>query len=117
MSAQAEKTSGVVRVHGSVMYPTAVSYDASMRGRDYIAAAGGYAQNAARSKAYVVNMGGRAKRLRGGTKVDPGAEIYVPQKGEKKRRVDPTLIVALGTAASSLSTMAIVIYNIVRNSK
>ncbi len=109
--------SGVVRVHGSVMYPTAVSYDASMRGRDYIEAAGGYAQNAARSKAYVVNMGGRAKRLRGGTKVDPGAEIYVPQKEEKKHRVDPSFIVALGTAASSLSTMAIVIYNIVRNSK
>jgi protein involved in polysaccharide export with SLBB domain len=108
--------SGVVRVHGSVMYPTAVNYDSAMRGSDYIEAAGGYAQNAARSKAYVVNMGGRAKRLRSGTKVEPGAEIYVPKKEEKKRKVDPALVVAIGTAASSLSTMAVVVYNIVRNS-
>ena len=108
--------SGVVRVHGSVMYPTAVNYDDDMRGSDYIEAAGGYAQNAARRKAYVVNMGGRAKRLRSGTKVEPGAEIYVPKKEEKKRKVDPALIVSIGTAASSLSTMAVVVYNIIRNS-
>lgn len=107
--------SGVVRVHGAVMYPTAVNYDADMRGHDYIEAAGGYAQNAASSKAYVVNMGGRAKRLRSGTKVEPGAEIYVPKKEEKKRKVDPALVVAIGTASSSLSTLAVVVYNIVRN--
>lgn len=107
--------SGVVRVHGSVMYPTAVNYDDNMRGSDYIEAAGGYAQNAARSRAYVVNMGGRAKRLRSGTKVEPGAEIYVPKKEDKKRKVDPALIVSIGTAASSLSTMAVVVYNIIRN--
>ena len=107
--------SGVVRVHGAVMYPTAVSYDADMRGHDYIEAAGGFAQNAASSKAYVVNMGGRAKRLRNGTKVEPGAEIYVPKKEEKKRKVDPALVVAIGTASSSLSTLAVVVYNIVRN--
>lgn len=107
--------SGVVRVHGSVLYPTAVNYDEDMRGHDYIEAAGGYAQNAARSKAYVVNMGGRAKRLRAGTKVEPGAEIYVPKKEEKKRKVDPALIVAIGTASSSISTLAVVVYNIIRN--
>lgn len=107
--------SGVVRVHGSVLYPTAVNYDDDMRGHDYIEAAGGFAQNAARSKAYVVNMGGRAKRLRSGTKVEPGAEIYVPKKEEKKRKVDPALIVAIGTASSSISTLAVVVYNIIRN--
>ena len=107
--------SGVVRVHGSVLYPTAVNYDEAMRGHDYIEAAGGFAQNAARSKAYVVNMGGRAKRLRAGTKVEPGAEIYVPKKEEKKRKVDPALIVAIGTASSSISTLAVVVYNIIRN--
>ena len=107
--------SGVVRVHGSVLYPTAVNYDDNMRGHDYIEAAGGFAQNAARSKAYVVNMGGRAKRLRAGTKVEPGAEIYVPKKEEKKRKVDPALIVAIGTASSSISTLAVVVYNIIRN--
>ncbi|MBR3989686.1 MAG: SLBB domain-containing protein [Bacteroidales bacterium] len=107
--------SGVVRVHGSVLYPTAVNYDDDMRGHDYIEAAGGFAQNAARSKAYVVNMGGRAKRLRAGTKVEPGAEIYVPKKEEKKRKVDPALIVAIGTASSSISTLAVVVYNIIRN--
>jgi protein involved in polysaccharide export with SLBB domain len=106
----------VIRVHGAVMYPTAVNFDSAMRGSDYIEAAGGFAQNAARSKAYVVNMGGRAKRLRSGTKVEPGAEIYVPKKEEKKRKADPALIVAIGTAATSVSTLAVMVYNIVRTS-
>ena len=104
--------SNVVRIHGAVMYPTAVSYDPSMRGRDYIKVAGGYSKDASRGKTYVVNMGGRAKRLRCGTKVEPGAEIYVPEKKKKDNKVEPSLIVAIGSAASSLSTMALVIYNI-----
>jgi preprotein translocase subunit Sec61beta len=39
----------------------------------------------------------------------------VPKKEEKKRKVDPALIVAIGTASSSISTLAVVVYNIIRN--
>lgn len=105
--------SNVVRIHGAVMYPTAVSYDPSMRGRDYLKVAGGYSRDASRRKAYVVNMGGRAKRLRCSTKVEPGAEIYVPEK-KPAARVEPSLIVAIGSAASSMSTLALVVYNILK---
>lgn len=109
--------SNVVRVHGSVMYPTSVNYDPSLRARDYIEAAGGFAENARSSRAYVVNMGGRAKKYRCGAKIEPGSEIYVPEREKKDRRIEPALIVALGTAASSVSTLAVVVYNIIRSSK
>lgn len=108
--------SNVVRVHGAVMYPTSVNYDPSSRAKDYIEAAGGFAENARSSKAYVVSMGGRARKYRAGTKVEPGSEIYVPEKEKKDHRIEPALIVALGTAASSVSTLAVVVYNIVRTS-
>ncbi len=109
--------SNVVRIHGSVQYPTAVNYDPAMKGYDYIKAAGGFSADARRNKAYVVNVGGRAKKLRAGSKIEPGAEIYVPEKPKNNNKVEPSLIVAIGSAASSLSTMALVIYNVIRQSK
>ena len=105
--------SNVVRIHGAVKYPTAVNYDGSMRGRDYVKAAGGYDEKALRSKAYVVNMNGRAKKLRGCTKIDPGAEIYIPYKQEKKKEFNYTAISAIAAAASSLGTMAMTIVYII----
>ena len=108
--------SNVVRIHGAVKYPTAVNYDGSMRGRDYVKAAGGYDEKALRSKAYVVNMNGRAKKLRGGTRIDPGAEIYVPYKQEKKSEFNYTAISAIAAAASSLGTMAMTIVYIINMS-
>ena len=84
-----------------------------MRGSDYIKAAGGYSKEASRGKTYVVNMGGRAKRLRCHTKVEPGAEIYVPEK-KPAARVEPSLIVAIGSATSSLATLSMVMYNILK---
>ena len=64
-----------------------------------------------------MNVGGRAKKLRAGSKIEPGAEIYVPEKPKNNNKVEPSLIVAIGSAASSLSTMALVIYNVIRQSK
>lgn len=105
--------SNVVRIHGAVKYPTAVNYDGSMRGRDYIKAAGGYDEKALRSKAYVVNMNGRAKKLRGGTRIDPGAEIFVPYKLENKKEFNYAAVSAIAAAASSLGTMAMSIVYII----
>ena len=109
--------SNVVRIHGAVKYPTAVNYDGTMKGRDYIKSAGGYDENALRSKAYVVNMGGRAKRLHGWTRIDPGAEIYVPFKKKEKKEFNYAAVSSIAAAASSLGTMSMTILYIINYSK
>ena len=105
--------SNVVRIHGAVKYPTAVNYDGSMKGGDYIKAAGGYDQNALRSKAYVVNMGGRAKKLRSWTKIEPGAEIYVPFKKKEKKEFNYAAVSAIASATASLGTLGMSIFYII----
>ncbi len=109
--------SNIVRIHGAVKYPTAVSYDRSMKGIDYIKAAGGFDEEALRSKAYVVNMNGRAKKLHFWTKIDPGAEIYVPLKKKQKNEFNYAAMSTIATTASTLATMAMSIITIINLTK
>lgn len=105
--------SNVVRIHGAVKYPTAVNYDGTMKGRDYIKAAGGYDEKALRSKAYVVNMGGRAKKLHSWTKIEPGAEIYVPFKKKEKKEFNYAAVSAIASATASLGTLGMSVFYII----
>lgn len=109
--------SNVVRIHGAVMFPTAVNYDPMMRGYDYIEAAGGYSENARRNKAYVVSMGGRAKRLRSGTRVEPGSEIYVPEKSDKGKKFDASNLIAISSAAASMGTLGVTVVSLINTLK
>ena len=109
--------SNVVRVFGAVMYPTAVTWNNSMTVADYIDAAGGYTQNARRAKKYVVSMGGRAKKVSAGSKVEPGAEIFVPDKEKKEGARDYSGIIALSSAASSVATVGVTVMTLVNQIK
>ena len=113
--------SNVIRIQGAVKFPTAVNFDPKMRAKDYINAAGGYSERARRSKAYIVSMGGRAKKLRSWTKVDPGSEIFVPEKERRQRsEFNPSTITAIASAAASLGSLTmstIYIINYLNNNK
>ncbi len=109
--------SNVVRVFGAVMYPTAVSWDSKMTVRDYIDAAGGYSQHARKSKKYLVSVGGRAKKVTMGTKVEPGSEIFVPEKEKKEGRADYSGLIAISSSAASLGTLSVAIVTLVNNLK
>ena len=109
--------SNVVRIHGAVMFPTAVNYDPMMTGRDYIQAAGGYSQDARRNKAYVVSMGGRAKKLKDNTRVEPGSEIFVPEKSDKGKKFDSSNLIAISSAAASLGTLSVTVVTLVNSLK
>ncbi len=109
--------SNVVRVFGAVMYPTAVSWNAKMTVADYINAAGGYSQNALKSKKYLVSMGGRAKKVSSSSKVEPGSEIFVPDKEKKDGKFDYTSIIAISSAASSVATLGVTVMTLVNNLK
>lgn len=104
----------VVRIHGAVMFPTAVNYDPSMKAADYISAAGGYSQEARRNKAYVVDLSGRAKKLKAGTSIKPGSEIYVPEKkASTPKRVDYNAMMAIATSAASIGTLGMSVVSLV----
>lgn len=108
----------VVRIHGAVRFPTAVNYEKNMRGGDYIEAAGGFNKDALRSKGYVVNMGGRAKRYRSGMVIEPGSEIFIPAKEKvEKKDFNPQVLLAVAQSAASMGTLAVAVYSIIRASK
>ena len=78
---------------------------------------GGFDEEALRSKAYVVNMNGRAKRLHSWTRIDPGAEIYVPLKKKQKNEFNYAAMSTIATTASTLATMAMSIITIINLTK
>ena len=63
-------------------------------------------------------MGGRAKRLRSWTKVEPGSEIYVPLKPEKqKKEFNYAGLTAVASAAASVATLTMSVIYIINYTK
>jgi len=106
--------SGTVRINGAVMYPNTVVYEPKAKLSYYINQAGGYAQRAKKSKAFVINMNGTVAVAKGGRlKIMPGSEIIVPSK-QLRRGLGFTEIMSL---ASSTTSMAAMITSIINSSK
>ena len=101
-----------VRVDGSVLSPNEVTYEPGKSVSYYIEQAGGYSDNAKKRKKYMIAMNGHIYKANGRTKVEPGAEIIVPQKGERKSNLSN--ILGIATTATSLGTMAASIANIIK---
>ncbi len=101
-----------VRVDGSVLSPNEVTYEPGKSVNYYIEQAGGYSNNAKKRKKYMIAMNGHIYKANGRTKVEPGAEIIVPQKGERKSNLSN--ILGIATTATSLGTMAASIANILK---
>lgn len=101
-----------VRVDGSVLSPNEVTYEPGKSVSYYIEQAGGYSANAKKKKKYMIAMNGHIYKANGRTKVEPGAEIIVPQKGERKSNLSN--ILGIATTATSLGTMAASIANILK---
>ena len=68
-----------VQMLGAVNYPNSVSYRKGMTVKQYVKMAGGYAQNARKSKPIVVYMNGMVD-TGNGARVEPGCQIIVPYK-------------------------------------
>ena len=102
-----------VKINGDVMYPNTTVYLKDKRVKYYIAQAGGYGAHAKRNKAYIVYMNGRVARVKGRAKVEPGCEIIVPSKRDRKR-MGIAEILGLTTSAASIGTMAASIANMTK---
>lgn len=97
--------SNTVTINGEVMYPNSVAYMPG-KGLDYyINQAGGFSAKARKRKVFAVNMNGTVTRVRKAKDIQPGCEIVVPTKEEKKRAVSLGEILSIGTTAAALGTM------------
>jgi len=96
-----------VRLSGEVLYPITTRHDDSFSFKDYISHAGGFSLTARKNKAYVVYANGSAERtksflwFKNYPRVEPGAEIFVPDRPER-RRLSAGEIAGLATSFLSL---------------
>lgn len=103
-----------VRIQGDVMYPNTVLYQPSKNMSYYISAAGGYGSRAKRSKVYIVYMNGNVtKGSRLNAKIEPGCEIVVPTRKDR-REMSTAEILSIGTSAASLTTMVATIVSLLK---
>lgn len=102
-----------VKISGAVMYPNTVLYKRGESLRYYINQAGGYANLAKKKKAYVVYMNGTVSRLKSRDKkaIEPGCEIIVPSKEEKKR-MSTAEILGMGSTTASIAAMIATMVNL-----
>lgn len=103
---------GTVKVNGAVMYANTVAFEQGKRASYYIDQAGGYANDAVKSKGYIIYMNGKVAKLSKGAKVQPGCEIVVPAKLKRKMSVAETM--SLGSSMSSIAAMIATIANLAK---
>ena len=104
-----------VKVNGAVMMPNTVGYLSDKNANYYLDQAGGYALNAKKSKKFVIYMNGQVARIKGRSKdkIEPGCEIIVPSKKNKKVNVGE--ILGYVSSFGSLATMFATISNLIKN--
>ena len=108
------KNNNTVTINGAVMVPNTVSY---MKGKDvdyYLNQAGGYSENAKKSKKFIVYMNGQVTKVKGSGKkqVEPGCEIIIPSKAKKRTNIGN--ILGYATSFSSLGMMIASIANLIK---
>ena len=110
------KFNSTVKISGAVMYPNTVSYNPKYKFSNYLANAGGVTQNGIKRKTYMVHMNGSVA-IKGDPnfKVQPGTEIVVPTREERKGS-GQTVAAILGIATTTAS-LAAMVTSIVNNVK
>lgn len=105
---------GTVRISGAVMYPNTVVYKEKAKLRYYISQAGGYAQRAKKSRAFIIYMNGTVSIAKGNrTKLMPGCEIIVPTK-QARKGMGLTEIMSLASSTTSMAAMVTSILNMTK---
>ena len=108
------KNTNTVTINGAVMVPNTVSYSEGKNIDYYLNQAGGYSDNAKKSKKFIVYMNGEVTRVKGNGKkqIEPGCEIIVPSKSKKRTNVGE--ILGYATSFSSLGMMIASVANLIK---
>lgn len=113
------KLTQTVQTFGAVNVPRQIAYHRNLGFRRLISESGWFAPNASRKFAYMVRPNGEIKTtkrflfFRFYPSLEPGAEVYVPAKKDKKPISTPEYI-ALGTGLASLGGLIIALINTVK---
>ena len=106
-----------VKINGAVMLPNTVAYNSKMSVKDYISQAGGFANGARKSKAFIIYMNGQVAKVRGSGRgmVEPGCEIIVPIKDKTKaEKWNIQTILGIASSIGSLGLTAASVANILK---
>jgi protein involved in polysaccharide export with SLBB domain len=108
------KNTNTVTINGAVMVPNTVSYIKGENIDYYLNQAGGYSDNAKKSKKFIVYMNGQVTKVKGSGKkqIEPGCEIIVPSKSKKRTNMGE--ILGYATSFSSLGMMIASIANLIK---
>lgn len=98
--------SSMIKISGEVQNPISIGYEKGKSLKYYINKAGGYTDNARKSKTYAINMNGSTEFLgrRAKKGIEPGCEIVVPTRPQKER-MSSSEILTIGTSTASIATM------------
>ena len=109
------KNNNTVTINGAVMVPNTVSYMEGKKVDYYLDQAGGYSENAKKSKKFIVYMNGQVTKVKGSGKkqIEPGCEIIVPSKAKKRTNIGN--ILGYATTFSTLGMMVASIANLIKN--
>lgn len=109
----------VVKVNGEVMFPTEVVYKEGASIDYYIDKAGGYSENAKKSKLFVLNANGSAAKtkkflfFKNYPRVNAGSEIFVPKVPDRTGKgLSTGELIALGSGLASIAGVVIAIINV-----
>ena len=109
------KYNNTVKISGGVLYPNTVTYDSHNGYKQYIKEAGGFLKEAMKGKVYMVHMNGSvAAKGSPNFKVQPGTEIVVPLKKEKKNTQVLGTIMSMATSVTSLAALVATIVNVTK---
>jgi protein involved in polysaccharide export with SLBB domain len=106
----------LVSISGQVLYPNQSKYSIKKSFKNYISEAGGFTSSSLKRKSFVVYQNGSAKSTKNFLffkfypKIQPGAEIIVPTKAERKSVSNVELI----TITSTLTTLGFLISSLLK---
>ena len=106
-----------VKINGAVMMPNTVTYQKGESLKYYISQAGGFANGARKTKAFIIYMNGNVAEVRGTGKIliEPGCEIVVPVKDKSKAdKWNIQTILGIASSIGSLGLTAASVANILK---
>ncbi|MGN1214948.1 MAG: SLBB domain-containing protein [Candidatus Cryptobacteroides sp.] len=101
-----------VGIQGDVLFPNTVSYIPGKRIGYYINEAGGFGEHARRRKVYVVYMNGNVSSGRN-SRIEPGCEIIVPTRPERKG-ISAGEWISLGSSTASFAAVVVSLLNLLK---
>ncbi len=101
-----------VEISGEVLFPNTVVYVPGKKLKYYVDQAGGYGEDAKKSKAFIVYMNGSVTKAKGNSIIEPGCHIIVPTKNTAK--FDWTPIFSITSTLGSLATLAATVAALIR---